>query len=114
MARTKTTGLAAFTNRGSALAAPDEARPQSLLRPAVLPRTHRPRQDVQEGRWPQQAAREGRGLPWRQRAPGVRRLGERLHQLAVAEGVSLQEINRARAVAGVHIQRPARHRRMTY
>jgi hypothetical protein len=24
---------------------------------------------------------EGKGLPWRQRAPGARRLGERLHQL---------------------------------
>ena len=37
MARTKTTGLAAFTNRGSALAAPDEAPPAAAVATSRAP-----------------------------------------------------------------------------
>jgi len=65
MARTKTTGLAAFTNRRSAPAAPDEA---SVAAPASDCPGPGARAGVglpgQEGRGPQQAAREGMGLPW--------------------------------------------------
>ena len=86
MARTKTTGLAAFTNRGSAPTAPDEAPPAVAA-----------------------ASNQSAGRTWKRAgAPARRRRGqgatvalsvrlaradwERLHQLAVAEGVSLQEI----------------------
>jgi hypothetical protein len=114
MARTKTTGLAAFTNRGSALAAPDEAPPAAAVATSRAP-AHAP---AAAGRARGQAAPAGRkrgqgatvapACTWR--AP----IGGAAASARPPEGVSLQKINRARAVAGVHIQRPARHRRMTY
>ena len=92
MARTKTTGLAAFTNRRSAPAAPDEA---SVAAPAAIAQA--------QARVPAGATRaRGQGASaGRKRGQGAtvalsvrlaRADWERLHQLAVAEGVSLQEI----------------------
>src|ERR1700742_2745244 len=92
MARTKTTGLAAFTNRGSAPTAPDEAP----LAVAAARSQSAARASAAAGRG------RGQGIPARRRrgqgttvALSVRLARadwERLHQLAVAEGVSLQEI----------------------
>lgn len=87
MAKTKTTGLAAFTNRRNAPTAPDETPGLTTANPAAPARS---------------PAAKGQGAPaGRKRGQGAtvalsvrlpRADWERLHQLAVAEGVSLQEI----------------------
>src|SRR2546421_12110188 len=90
MARTKTTGLAAFTNRRSAPAAPDEASAPAAIAqaPARVPAgaTRARGQGASAGR------KRGQGATVALSVRLARADWERLHQLAVAEGVSLQEI----------------------
>jgi len=90
MARTKTTGLAAFTNRGSAPTAPDEA-PPAVAAASSQSAAHRLRQDLERAGAPARR-RRGQGATVALSARLARADWERLHQLAVAEGVSLQEI----------------------
>jgi len=87
-ARTKTTGLAAFTNRGSA--APSEVPPAPTSEagaPARAPASSRAR-----GEGAPAGRRRGQGTTVALSVRLARADWERLHQLAVAEGVSLQEI----------------------
>jgi hypothetical protein len=90
MAKTKTTGLAAFTNRRSAPAAPDEASVAAAIAqaPARVPAgaTRARGQGASSGR------KRGQGATVALSVRLARADWERLHQLAVAEGVSLQEI----------------------
>lgn len=91
MAKTKTTGLAAFTNRRSAPAAPEEppaAEPAGGTRaPQRAPApTGRAREQGATGR------KRGQGATVALSVRLARADWERLHQLAVAEGVSLQEM----------------------
>src|ERR1700730_16312016 len=92
MARTKTTGLAAFTNRRSAPAAPDEA---SVAAPAAIAQAPArvPAGGTRASGQGGSAGRErGEGAAGGRSGRLARADWERLHQLAVAEGVSLQEI----------------------
>src|ERR1700730_16137158 len=90
MARTKTTGLAAFTNRGSAPAAPDEAAAAAVAQPPPA----RPPAAAKGARAQVASAgrKRGQGATVALSVRLARADWERLHQLAVAEGVSLQEI----------------------
>lgn len=90
MARTKTTGLAAFTNRRSGPAAPSETPAAdavaSAQAPAPAPAGRARGQGAPAGR------KRGQGATVALSVRLARADWERLHQLAVAEGVSLQEI----------------------
>lgn len=86
MAKTKTTGLAAFTNRRNAPAAPDEAPGLTTANPAAPARSLAAKGRVPAGR------KRGQGATVALSVRLPRADWERLHQLAVAEGVSLQEI----------------------
>ena len=92
MARTKTTGLAAFTNRRSAPAAPEEP-PAAELAGGIRAAQRAP---APTGRARGQGAtggrKRGQGATVALSVRLARADWERLHQLAVAEGVSLQEI----------------------
>jgi len=93
MARTKTTGLAAFTNRGSVPAAPEEA---PAVAAALVSTQASARVLAAAGRARGQGApagrKRGQGATVALSVRLARADWERLHQLAVAEGVSLQEI----------------------
>jgi hypothetical protein len=92
MARTKTTGLAAFTNRGSAPAAPDEVPPATTAVSAQAPARAPAAATRARGQGPPAGRRRGQGATVALSVRLARADWERLHQLAVAEGVSLQEI----------------------
>ena len=92
MARTKTTGLAAFTNRGSAPAAPDEAPAAAAATSAQAPARATTAAGRARGQGAPAGRRRGQGATVALSVRLARADWERLHQLAVAEGVSLQEI----------------------
>lgn len=92
MAKTKTTGLAAFTNRGNAPAGPDEA-PSATAVATGRASTGAPAEGGRARGQGQPAGRKrGQGATVALSVRLARADWERLHQLAVAEGVSLQEI----------------------
>src|SRR5271170_5886823 len=85
MAKTKTTGLAAFTNRRSATAGLSEGPTAEAATGIQTPARARG-QGATAGR------RRGQGATVALSVRLARADWERLHQLAVSEGVSLQEI----------------------
>src|SRR5271155_2374790 len=92
MAKTKTTGLAAFTNRGSAPAAPEQASPAEPATGTPAPRRAPASSARARGQGLPEARRRGQGATVALSVRLARDDWERLHQLAVAEGVSLQAL----------------------
>lgn len=92
MAKTKTTGLAAFTNRRSVPAAPDEAPAAAAVGSAQAPARAPAAPGRARGQGTPAGRKRGQGAIVALSVRLARADWERLHQLAVAEGVSLQEI----------------------
>jgi hypothetical protein len=92
MAKTKTTGLAAFTNRRSA-PGPDEAPAAATAAASGQAPARAPAAAGRErGQATPAGRKRGQGATVALSVRLARADWERLHQLAVAEGVSLQEI----------------------
>jgi hypothetical protein len=92
MAKTKTTGLAAFTNHRSVPAAPDEAPAAAAVGSAQAPARAPAVPGRARGQGTPAGRKRGQGATVALSVRLARADWERLHQLAVAEGVSLQEI----------------------
>jgi hypothetical protein len=86
MAKPQTTGLAAFTNRRSIPTEPSEGPALTADAEALAAADGRARQGLAPGR------RRGQGATVALSVRLARADWERLHQLAVAEGVSLQQL----------------------
>lgn len=92
MARTKTTGLAAFTSRRSGPSAPSETPAADAVASAQAPARAPAPAGRARGQEAPAGRKRGQGATVALSVRLARADWERLHQLAVAEGVSLQEI----------------------
>ena len=92
MARAKSTGLAAFTNCRSAPAAPSEALAAEAASGAQAPLRAPAASARERGQGAPTGRRRGQGATVALSVRLARADWERLHQFAVAEGVSLQQI----------------------